>query len=195
MRHLFLVLYALWYTIPGIATLVNILGVPQGWKYVFVGVAEALGVFALLVLCDIREKIRAIPSSKVIFCAVILIILFVVFITSYIWLFDLCVVHHDRGTVYFPIWLDGRIADMVNKSGGRPAAITKYGLDAVRQAIEQNASNSLGFTTIILFVIYQTMFTSLGVAFGLLGFHKKTVTLDKTDNKPIRRILVFCHKL
>ena len=178
MRILLLTLSTLFNTIPGVGTLLSGLGVPPGYKVIFGAVVEALGVLSLLALWVNREKIKAMPSSTVTIRAIILVIVFLACICCYIYLLGLCVIQHDRGSVYFPIWLDGRIADMVSKAGGRTATITKYGIDAVRQAIEQNANNSLALTTVILLVVYQMIFTALGVSFGLLGFHREDVTFS-----------------
>lgn len=184
MRCLLLALSILFNTIPGVVTLLSVLGVPPRYKVAFGAIVQAIGVFSLLALWVNREKIKAMPSSKVTIWAIILVIVFFACICCYIYILGLCVVQHDRGSVYFPIWLDGRIADMVSTSGGRPAAITKYGIDAVRQAIEQADNNSLALTTVILLVVYQMIFTALGVCFGLLGFHREGVTPEEEDGPP-----------
>lgn len=195
MRGFFITLSTVWNTIPGLTTLLSGFRVPPGYKFIFGGVVEALGVLSLLVLWVNSEKIKAMSSSKVTICAIILGIVFFACICCYIWLFDLCVVQHDRGSVYFPIWLDGPVAEMVSKSGGRPAAITKYGIDAVNQAVEQAANNSLALTTVILLFVYQMIFTALGVSFGLLGFHRENVTPEKEDGPPkSMRLLLWLKK-
>lgn len=195
MRVIFLALSTLFNTIPGIATLVKGLGIPPGYKVAFGAVVQAFGVLSLLALWVNREKIKAMASSKVTTLAIILGIVSLACICCYIWLFGLCVVQHDRGAVYFPIWLDGPIAEMVSRSRGRPAAISKYGIDAVCQAIEQAGNNSLALTTVILLIIYQMIFTSLGVSFGLLGFHRLDVTPEKEDGPPkSKRLLLWLNR-
>lgn len=176
MRNLFVILSTLFNTIPGIATFLKALKVPPGYKFIFSSTVEAFGVLSLLLLWVNRKKIKNMCSSKVTLWAIVLGIISFICICCYVWLLDLCLIHHVRGDVYFPIWLDGEIADMVSRAGGRYAAITKYGIDSVCKAIEQTG-NSIAFTNIILLIVYQMIFTALGISFGLLGFHKKDIKL------------------
>jgi hypothetical protein len=95
----------------------------------------------------------------------------------YVSLFSFCVVKHQRGTAYFPLWTNGKIADMITRAGSRPAAIEKYGISEVVQAIDEMPSLPLHVTTGVLLFIYQAIFTTFTLMFGVLGF-KEGKTLD-----------------
>jgi hypothetical protein len=45
------------------------------------------------------------------------------------------VIVSTRGEAFFPIWLAGDVAAMVERAGGRVAALERYGVDAVRLAL------------------------------------------------------------
>lgn len=165
---------------PGLIVIQSGLGAPPRHGLLFGGVIAAFGTLTLFVLWVNRVKIANLSSRRVTKSGIHLIILCFIFIAFYVVAFNYCVVSHIRGTAYYPLWITGDVANMVERAGSRRAAIERYGIAAVVQAIDRMPEGPQQVTTIILLLIYQGAFTSLTVAFGLLGFHQ----LEAKDDLP-----------
>jgi hypothetical protein len=157
--------------IPGLAVIKSGLGTPPGHKLLFGGVIEAFGALSLMLLWINRNKIKRRSIRKVTKLVIIFALLCFVFLTLYVSLFSFCVIDHKRGTAYYPLWTSGTIADMVTKAGSRRAAIEKYGIASIVEAIDEMPGVAIVLTTVILLFIYQGVFTTLSVMFGVLGFY------------------------
>ncbi|HEX7773349.1 MAG TPA: hypothetical protein VF435_13060, partial [Pyrinomonadaceae bacterium] len=57
------------------------------------------------------------------------------------------------------------------RAGSREAAIPQYGIAAVRRSIDEMGAIPLAVTSVLLLFVYQGIFTSLTIAFGLPGIH------------------------
>jgi len=178
MKKLFLAASGLFAAVPGLIILQTGLGTPPGsnYKMLFGGTIEAFGALALLLLWVNRASIRKMRPRRVTRWAVVAVIVCFVSVALYIALFSLCVKRNEkwRATVYFPLWLNGEVAEMVNDRGGRNAAIDAYGPADVIEAINQMPGGDIALpvTTILHLLLYQSIFTSLAVAFGILGIHQ-----------------------
>lgn len=172
MKKLLLAVAGVFGAIPGLTVIQSGIGAPPGYKILFGGVIEAFGTISLLLLWVNRKKIKRYSARRVTRLALGLTALCFVCIALYISLFSFCVIEHKRGTAYYPLWTSGKIADMVSMAGSRKAAIEKYGIASVIQAIDEMPSVSLALATIVLLFIYQGIFTTLSLMFGLLGFHE-----------------------
>ena len=65
----------------------------------------------------------------------------------------------SRGEAFFPLWLAGDIATMVDRAGGRVAALERYGLDGVRLALANMPGASVAevaSTTLLLVAFLST---------------------------------------
>lgn len=176
MKKLFITFSAAFGAIPGLVVLSTELGVPPGQSKLFGAIIEAFGVLSLMILWINRGKLARAAARKVTTWAVTLGMICFVCLLLYVVLFKLCVISDPyRGIVLFPLWLSGKLNGMVILAGSRNGALVRYGYDAVREAA-QNAPLALGLTTALLITIYQAIFTSLALAFGLLGI--------KADEKP-----------
>lgn len=178
MKKLYLAASGLFAAIPGLIILQTGLGTPpgDGYKMLFGGVIEAFGALTLLLLWVNRESIRRMEARRVTRWAVAALFVCFVSIALYIALFSLCVQKNEKwnATVYFPLWLDGEIAQMVADKGGRNAAIDEYGPADVSETINRmpGGNIALSLTTVLHLLIYQLIFTSLAAAFGVLGIHQ-----------------------
>src|SRR5438105_1728627 len=150
MKKLLLAIAGIFGAIPGLTVIQSGIGAPPGYKLLFGGVIEAFGTLSLLVLWVNRKKIKRHAARRVTKWAIALAALCFVCIALYISLFSFCVVAHKRGTAYYPLWTSGNIADMVARAGSRKAAIARYGIAEVVQAIDSMPSIALGLTTIVL---------------------------------------------
>lgn len=173
MKKLFIGVAAAFASIPGVAILLKGLGTPPHYETIFGGTIEAFGTLSLLVLWLNKGKLKKIPYSKVTKWAVALAIVSLISMLAYIGLFKYCVISHPtHDTAYFPLWTSGDIARYVEKAGGRWAALDRYGIFAVESAIQRMPTYAIVITTIVLLLVYQIAFTSLTLAFGLLGFRR-----------------------
>lgn len=172
MKKLLLAAAGIFSAIPGLAIIQIGVGAPPGYKVLFGGVIEAFGTVSLLLLWVNRKRIKRYTARRVTRQATALVMGCFICIAFYISLFSFCVVEHRRGTAYYPLWTSGKIADMVVRAGSRRAAIEKYGIAAVVQAIDEMPSISLALTTVTLLFVYQGIFTTLSIMFGLLGFYE-----------------------
>ena len=180
MKQLFLAATAVFGVVPGLAIIGKGIGAPPEMNFLFGGVVEAFGALALIILWVNKDKIVKLPTVKVTRWAVALGLLCFIFIVVYVIIYSYCVVkHEDSGTAYYPLWMTGDIAKMVEKAGSRQAAIDDYGIDAVKEKINKMSPFALSITSTVLLLIYQSVFTSLTIAFGLLGFHKKKSLMEQ----------------
>jgi hypothetical protein len=176
MKKLFLTLAGVVGSIPGIAVWQSGLGTPPDKNLLFGGVVQAFGAISLLLLWVNRAKLKLIPKPKITRLVVYLIVTCFAMLSIYLWLFGLTVVQHEfRGTAYYPIWTSGEIAIMVESAdNSRYYAIEKYGIDAVKEAIHKMPNAALAITTIVLLFIYQAIFSTLTIAFGVLGIQEES---------------------
>jgi hypothetical protein len=172
MKKFLLAVAGVFGAIPGLTVIQSGIGAPPGYKVLFGGVIEAFGTLSLLLLWINRKKIKRLSARRVTKRALALASLCFAFIAVYITLFNYCVVAHQRGTAYYPLWTSGKIADMVTRAGSRRAAIERYGIAAVDQAIDEMPGVPLELTAVVLLFLYQGIFTTLSVLFGLLGFYE-----------------------
>ncbi|MDX6528432.1 MAG: hypothetical protein QOH41_722 [Blastocatellia bacterium] len=172
MKKLLLTAAGVFGAIPGLTVMQSGMGTPPGYKVLFGGVIEAFGTLGLLILWTNRKRIKRFASRRVTRLSLILASAAFGFLVVYIVVFPNCVVSHPRGTAYYPIWVTGKAADMVNRAGSRNAAIERYGIDAVREAIDQVSGWLVPVTTVILLFLYQGIFTTLSLCFDLVGFHE-----------------------
>jgi hypothetical protein len=172
MKRLLLAVTGLLGAIPGLAVIQSGIGSPPGYKILFGGTIETFGALSLLLLWINRKKIKRLAARRVTRTAIALAALCFVFIAFYITLFSLCVVGHQRGTAYYPLWTGGKAADMVARAGSRRAAIERYGIDAVVQAIDEMPGGAVELTTVVLLFVYQGIFTTLSLMFGLVSFYE-----------------------
>ncbi len=170
-------------SIPGLAILRSGLGTPPENAALFGGVIEAFGALSLALLWMNKDRLKKVTSYRITRVVISLAISTFVSIALYVLLFRLCVVvHESRGTAYYPLWLSGEIADMVNAAGSRWEAIEHYGIAAVILAIDKMSSTAITVTTLVLLFVYQNIFTCLTLAFGLLGFSD-----GAGEKKPLRK--------
>jgi hypothetical protein len=159
--------------IPGVAVMVTGIGTPPDLKLLFGGVIEAFGALSLLLIWLNRPRLAKVSIKRTTRWIVGFAITSFLAVLAYILLFGVCVVSSPtRGTVYFPLWTSGPLADMVVRSGSRPAAIEEYGLDGVKAEIALMPGIALPTTTAALLITYQGIFTPLALAFGLAVYHK-----------------------
>jgi hypothetical protein len=171
MKKLFTGASGLFAATPGIAIILKGIGTPPGYNYLFGGVIEALGGLCIIILWVNKGKIKRLPIRKITRVAIILGLVSFASLILYIGLFKFCVISHPaHGTVYYPLWTSGRIAELVGRTGGRWEALDRYGITPIYNAISQMPAYAITITTALLLFVYQAIFTSLAIAFGLIGF-------------------------
>lgn len=164
-------------SIPGVSVMLSGMGTPPGYATLFGGVIQAFGALAILLLYINREKLKRISGSRVTTVVVLLASVSLCCMIFYLQLLGLCVVTHPvHGTVYYPLWNSGHALEMVNRAGGRYAAIDHYGSYPITKAIHEASNGGLPIivTTALLLFVYEGIFTTLALAFGIIGMREST---------------------
>lgn len=172
MKKVFLAASGVFASIPGIGIIVSGLGTPPGYAKLFGGVIEAFGALTILLLASSKGSVQKLSARQAVKFAIILAAVSLCLLVVYLQLAGFCIVAHPiHGTVYYPLWTGGHLSEMIDRAGGRYAAVDRYGFYPVSKAIQQasGSSFSLGFTTALLLLVYQGIFTTLAAAFGILG--------------------------
>lgn len=161
--------------IPGVTIMQSGLGVPpeKGYNLLFGGVVEAAGVITLLILWINREKLKNWSKVTITWIGVSLGLAFLFVLVFYLVLLGFCVVINDpRGTIYYPLWTTGEVAEMIETAGSRWAAIDSYGRYAVYRGIAQMGPVPALLTTNLFLFLYLGVFTTLTLAIGILALYK-----------------------
>lgn len=174
MKLLFLSASAILAAIPGLYVIKSGVGTPPDQGILFGGIIEAFGATALILLWIYRKQIRRMSKKRLAKWVVVTSVLSFVLLCSYILLFTSTVIKVGSDTFYFPLWTSGDLKTMVERSGSRRATVTDYGPDAVYEKIDKMPDYALGVTTGTLLLVYQGVFTSLVVSFGLMGTYSKS---------------------
>lgn len=177
MKKFFLAATGLFAVVPGLGIILKGVGTPPGYAYIFGGIIEAFGALSLILLYTNRRAIKKLKPGRVTKVAIGLSLLAACSLIVYIALFTFCVVGDPiRHTVYYPLWTTGDAAEMINDAGGRYKALQANGFAAVYRAIREMPYYpvAIALTSAVLLFFYQAIFTSLAVAFGLIGIHKGT---------------------
>ena len=178
MKALFLAASGMLAAIPGLAIILKGVGAPPGEEILFGGLVEAFGVLSLLILWINRAKLKRIARKRITNWTIWLAAIFLVCLSSYIFLFRHCVVQHPtHQTVYYPLWTSGHISEIIDRTGGRYQALDRYGNHSINTAIREMPQYALvsAITTALLIFLYLGFCTSLTIVFGLLGFHGGTI--------------------
>jgi|SRR5215471_4862620 len=190
MKKVFLAASGVFASIPGLGIMVSGLGTPPGHSKLFGGIIEAFGALAILLLAASKTKIQRLTMRQVVKAAIVLAISCFCVLVLYLQLSSFCILEHPvHGTVYYPLWTSGHLAQMVERVGGRYAAVDRYGAYPVTKAIQEAPGHPLPIvvTTAILLFFYQGIFTSLAVAFGILGIRSDKAGLDSIGATEVRR--------
>lgn len=175
MKKFFLTATGLFAVVPGLGIILKGLGTPPGYAFIFGGIIEALGALSLILLYTNRKAIKKLRPARITKTAIRLCVVSAVSLLMYIALFSFCVVGDPiRHYVYYPIWTAGEVAEMIDTAGGRYKALQDNGFTAVYRGIREMPYYPLAIsiTSAVLLFFYQAIFTSLAVAFGLIGIHK-----------------------
>ena len=172
MKKLLMGLSGTFAAIPGLAVIATGLGAPPKLAVLFGGMIEAFGALTLLLIWVNREAIRAMPSKRVSRFAVAFGVLALVALITYVGCLAATVIGTDeRGVAYVPLWASGNLASLFAAAGGRNAAVIKYGIDAVLEAVASSPTIAVAGTTALMIILYQAVFSSMTAAFGLLAIH------------------------
>src|SRR5229473_8121541 len=173
MRKLFLGISGAFGAVPGFAIMWKGIWTPPDYGFLFGGAIEAFGSLALILLWMNRVKVKAVKPGKIVKSAIILGVASFIVLIVYLALFNLCVISHPtHHTVFFPLWTSGELGSLVTKAGGRWNALDRYGYFGVYSAVQNMPFYALPVTSAILLFFYQSIFTTLTIAFGLVGYHK-----------------------
>lgn len=174
MKTLYVALSALFGATPGFVVMWTGIRTPPDYNYLFGGVIQAVGCLALVLLWMNRVRIRRIDPKKVTRNAIVLGICAFLSIAVYLFLFNLCVVSHSTNkTVFFPLWTTGDLAVLIEDAGGRWKVLDLHGFTGIQNEIDALPFYLMPLTVVILLFVYQAIFTTFTIAFGLVGFHKQ----------------------
>jgi hypothetical protein len=172
MKKLFAAASGIFGSIPGIGIMLSGLGTPPGYSKIFGGVIQAFGALSILLLLTSKDKLKRLARRQVVVAAIVLAIGSLCSLILYLQFSSLCIVTHPiHGTVYYPLWNSGHALEVVDRAGGRYAAVDRYGSYPVTKAIQEapNYPLSIVVTTLLLLLLYQGVFTMLTLAFGIIA--------------------------
>lgn len=173
MKKLFLAASGLFAAVPGFAVMWKGIGTPPDYEYLFGGIIETFGSLSLMILWANKNKIKRLPTKKITRLAIRLSVLAFLFLVSYIFLYNYCVKSHPtHDTVFYPLWTTGDVSKWITQAGGRWNALNKYGYTSISSGINAMPAYAIVITVSIFLFVYQAIFTTLSIAFGLVGFHK-----------------------
>ena len=168
---------AVFAVVPGVAVLLSNVGVPpNASKNLFAATIEALGVITLMILWVNKEWIKQRSLATITKMSVFSIIIFIVSLFSYIFLYGYLVVEvPESEPLFFPLWAEGELKTNLAKLGSRGELVNQWGRDDVYKVIQNTSTTQLLITTLILLFIYQLLFVSLTLSFGLLGIKSNSL--------------------
>jgi hypothetical protein len=185
MKQVFLAASGAFAAIPGIGIIVSGLGTPPGYSKLFGGLLEAFGALAILLLVSGKAKIRRLSRRRATTAVLALALGSFCLLVLYLQLTGFCIVAHPtHGTVYYPLWLSGHLEQMVVRTGGRYAALDHYGAYPLIKAIQESPHYPLSMvvTTAILILVYQGVFGTMTVAFGILGLRSNKADVQLLES-------------
>jgi hypothetical protein len=154
--------------IPGLITFKSGFWAPEKYKFLFGGFIEFFGALILIILWTKREYIKTIASNIKQRITIILVFVFILSTSSYIFLINKADIEHStRGRLFFPLIINGDLKEMVEKSGSRIAAIEDYGIDEVEEQLFKQPEFNYSITIVILLLVYSILFTTLTLSFGV----------------------------
>lgn len=175
MEKFFKSLSAIFAGIPGITILMSSLGVPDpDDKVLFGGIIEALGCGALGLIYLNRKYFLNQNLKKISKWIMISLTFFFASIILYIIIYKICIKQYeDFSRVYFPLFPSEALSDAINTAGGKMEFVEKWMGDGATRQIEKLSASQMIQTSIIFLIVYQFIFTTLTVSFGLLGIREE----------------------
>jgi hypothetical protein len=167
MKRLFIWVSLITGVLPGTAVILNGFGTPEELRMPFGIIAAACGFVAFGGVALIKETVsrgnRRVLAGLVIASAFIGL----VSLGAYWILLDQCVFQSPQhSSAFFPLWLEGRAKENVERAGGRQAYYERYGAGAVSTLLE-NQTAELYWTKGLLLALICTASAALPLAGGL----------------------------
>jgi hypothetical protein len=167
MKRLFLWVSLISSVLPGMAVILNGFGTPQELRTPFGILAAACGLMAFGLVILIKETVsrgnRRVLAGLIIASALVGL----VSLCAYWMVLDQCVFQSpQRSSVFFPLWLEGRAKENVERAGGRQAYYERYGAGAVSTLLEGQTAE-LDRTKGLLLVLICTASAALPVGGGI----------------------------
>jgi hypothetical protein len=168
MRQIFLAASSAFACIPGLGAILTGFGAPPNAGAWFGGVATTMGVFTIILIMLNSERLSAHSMQAITKVSILLLIAGIILCAIYTLLFDWCIVNHlAYGSVVYPLWTSGDLAQMVDRAGGRWNALDRYGAYGVDAAIRRSSSSVWALTVATFIVCYSAMIVSLTAALAL----------------------------
>jgi hypothetical protein len=190
MKNLFLAATGVLAVVPGLVTLQSGVGCPPGFKVLFGGTVEAFGALMLVLLWANRQWLSRLTAGLVTGLAIGLAVFCFVCILLYTYWISDCVVepqsaeHKVYGPVYYPLCINGNVDELVKRAGSRTRALDRFGpQDIVNKLNEMpGIENARRLTTTLFLVLYLLIFTTLTLAFGLVGLRTEPPAPNSTGS-------------
>jgi len=107
---------------------------------------------------------------------------------SYAGIYDSQVVYNSKydTTILMPFWKSDELHFMIEKSNSGEHAISTYGPEAIREAIQKN-TKSFTATKIVFYIIYISIFESLVIAFSFIALDNESKIKAGTKRRKDRK--------
>lgn len=182
MKNFFQSLSGVFAALPGVAILISSIGVPDSnYKVLFGGIIEAFGCGILGLVFLNRKYFLRQNLFKVSKWIMYSFISFFGFMVIYIIIYQVCVKNYeDFSQVYFPLFPSARLSEELNALGGKLSFVQKWLGDGANKRIERFSSSELIITNVIFLIVYQAIFSSVTLAFALLGIREEKLEPSTT---------------
>ena len=169
MKRLFAWVSLITGVLPGIAVILKGFGTPEDLRKPFGIIAAACGFVAFGVVALTKETVNR--ASRRVLAGLIIAssLIGLVSLGVYWMVLDQCVFQSPRrSSVFFPLWLEGRAKEKVERAGGRKAYYEGYGAGAVSTLLEDQTAE-LNRTKWLLLVLICSASVTLPTAGGIMA--------------------------
>lgn len=186
MKKLFVTTSALVAVIPGVGILGTGVAAPPAHEVWYGAAVEVVSVATFLLFLMFKTRIVKWLPTRASLAAIALGVLAAITLTAYFVLYQWCVVSvSSRGTVFYPLWTTDKLAESVERQGGRAAALEHYGLGWIQGLIEETPLLNIVVTEVALLGTMLIGAMCLVAMFLILGMHVQHVTLSSHTPKPV----------
>jgi hypothetical protein len=172
MKRIFVWVSLLTGVLPGIAVILKSFGTPENLRNPFGIIAAACGLVAFGAVVLTKETVRRGNRRALAGLISASALIGLVSLCGYWIVLDQCVFQSpQRSSVFFPLWLEGRVKENVDRAGGRKAYYESYGAGAVSTLLEGQTAE-LNWTKWLLLVLICSASVALPVAGGIMAAFK-----------------------
>jgi hypothetical protein len=146
------------------------IGVPPQQRILFASTQLILAAIAIGVAYQNRYRIWMQPIARLSRMFLTAGGASVGLLIGYLLVYNQCIVEHPlyENKILFPLWLSGKVAEMVRTAGSRYGAVDMYGLAAVFDAISEMPGAVYALTVVAMLALYAPPFATVSAIATIL---------------------------